>query len=70
MNLPSFSDFAESVNRDAMAYDFERLLAVEAEKSGYAFTREQLRLMVNCCFAVSAALLRAYHEWLSETRPS
>lgn len=65
--LPSFNEFKNSMNADAIAYDFEQAVRSIAKMCGEEFTPPQLAIITQCCVATTTAVLQSYHEWLSET---
>lgn len=67
MNMPPFSDFIKSVDLDKLSYDLDIHASPMLKDKTDLFTQEQYEFLTATLAAMSLALLRQYHQWLSES---
>ena len=64
MEIPSFQEFLDSIDREILFYDLERF-STERLKTNYnPFAREKYLLMMESFTVVVQAELAQYHQWL------
>ena len=67
MELPSFYEFLESLDKSKMAYDIDHFTGgILNDYPADAFSRDDLELLVKISHFVSVSLLAEYHLWLRE----
>ena len=64
--LPSFQDFISQFNLDSFIFDLGKASPDFLKHSSNLFTQEQYKFLMSSYSALAIALLRRYHEWLSE----
>lgn len=67
MNIPSFDEFLNSIDKDKFSYDIDHF--TRGILDGYTnegFSHEDLEVLVKISHFVSVSLLAEYHLWLRE----
>ena len=64
--MRSFSEFERDINFQKLFYDMERIAPSDLKESSSLFTQEQYSFLTKTMAVMNLALLRQYHEWLSE----
>lgn len=66
MNLPSFTEFIQSVDPDKLDFDLGVYMSPELKHGPAALNDDEPALVVRTSIAITKTHLAAYHQWLSE----
>lgn len=66
MNLPSFTEFIQSVDPDKLDFDLGLYMSPELKHGPTALNDDELTLVIRTSIAITKTYLAAYHQWLSE----
>lgn len=69
MQLPSFSSFLDSIDKDKVDYDLSQFLPEDFKRPMPCFSAEQFAVIARLSLALSKVMLLQYHNWLSENLP-
>ena len=66
MQIPPFDNFVKNFSFEKLSYDLNFSASKILKESSSLFTEEQYQVIASTIATMSLALLRQYHQWLSE----